>query len=270
MSISEPETARLTARFLVRKAATSALEVWAKMKPLILSAALAYAIVNALFSFVQSKLGISSGETPTAYALLNFAQIPFTAVISAPLAIAVHRLILLGEVTPGIISLRRSYHWLFFAWLCAITLTSSLLREVASFIGGSALIIPEFVILICVAVFGIKSSLVFPAIAIEVPAETEDRRLGASWLQMKGKFWLLVRAIILTFLPLFLLALLTGGIIGLTHVANWPTVIKDAAGLAIVAGILQPIFIIMAAAIASWLYAWIQQHPVAAEPSTTS
>jgi hypothetical protein len=251
------ETGRPSGSDLAEKSAGSAIEAWTKMRPLVLSAALATAALGVARSFAQFRLGISPGDTTAAGIFLGFFPVPIQAVVEAPLAVAIHRLILLGEVTPGIISLRWSYHWLFFAWLCAIGFASTVLVDTIDLAGGGV-ITP--VIAIPGIIFIVKSAMVFPAVAIAAPSGGWRERLLTSWRQMDGNSWLFVRAILLAFLLLLPLALL----IGLATVAARSVFLSDDVMRTIVTsglrGAILPAYIMMAAGVASWLYAWVRDN----------
>jgi hypothetical protein len=247
---------RLKATALAGRAFESARETWTRMKPLVISAMLANGALAAIFLTVE--LGLPKNSL-----WLGVLQVPFQAAIGTPLAVAVHRLIVKGEVTPGIIALNRPYHWLFFAWLCAIAFVELALM---------GLVLASFKLLMLVLIVGIfiffiKSALIFPAIAIEAASSNWRATLQTSWRQMDGNFWLLFRAMLLTLLPLILAVVLITIVFTLLGII----VAIGGIGMAIVliamkvamSAIVQPAGVILAAAIASWLYLWVIEKPVA-------
>jgi hypothetical protein len=255
MAIQEAPSARLTGSDLAEKAIGSAIEAWSKMTPLVLSATLASVFLSAIFSLVQVRFGISVRDATWAGTLLAIIRTPFDAAIQAPLAVAMHRLILLGETTRGIISLKSRYSWRFFLWLYVIVLISTLLswpflaQNVAIKTVGAVLVVGIFV-------FCTRSALVFPAIAIEVPDSGWQDRLRVSWRQMDGQFWVFVRGMLLAFLAL-LLALVFPVVLVVT-LANLIVGLPRAVVHDIMAGLLRPAAIMVFAAIASWMYAWVR------------
>lgn len=164
------------------------------------------------------------------------------------------------EVTPGIISLNRPYQWLFFAWLLAFSFVQFALVEVRLISGLAALIFA-----VGWFIFFVKSALVFPAIAIEAPFDTWRERLDVSWRQMNGNFWLSFRALLVSFLPLIIAALLTvvaGILVGIIlAVGGAGTVAGMLAMRIIITAVIQPAGVMLVAGVASWLYLWVIDNP---------
>lgn len=250
--------ARPTGTELAEKAIGSAIETWIKMKPLVISAAVASGVVGAIFS--RPVYGLWSGIEPTRL-WITLLQAPLQAAIGAPLAVAVHRLILKGEATPGIISLNRPYHWLFFAWLLAFALAQFALAGARLASGLLALIFA-----IGWFIFFIKSALVFPAIAIEAPSRNWRERLDISWKQMDGNFWLFFRALLISFLPLIIaviLASIAGAFLGIILALGGAGMMVGTLAMRIViTAVIQPAGVMLAAGVASWLYLWVRDNAV--------
>jgi hypothetical protein len=80
---------------------------------------------------------------------------------------------------------------------------------------------------------------------------------------MTGHSWLFVRAVIITFLPWVLVYLffwvLFGGLRASQHHGDLQH--SSRLGLALVLGGARIPFVILGAAVASWLYAWVRQEP---------
>jgi hypothetical protein len=251
--------ARPTGAGLAEKAIASAIETWTKMKPLVISAALASGVVGAIFSI--PAYGFGSGVEP-ARLWITLLQAPFQAAIGAPLAVAVHRLVLKGEVTPGFISLNRPYQWLFFVWLCAFALVQFAVVGVRLVSGLAALIFAAGWF-----IFFIKSALIFPAIAIEAPSGNWRERIDISWKQMDGNFWLLFRALIVSFLPLIIatvLGVIAGILVGIIlAIGGAGTVVEMLVMRVIITAVVQPASVMLAAGVASWLYLWVIDNPTA-------
>src|ERR1700761_8052503 len=105
-----PSAPALTGSVLSKKSIASAWEVWAKMRPLVVSAMIASAIVGTVFAFLKVDLGISSDNTFPQGMLMEALEVLLQSAIATPLAVATHRLILKEEITSGIIGLGASYH----------------------------------------------------------------------------------------------------------------------------------------------------------------
>jgi hypothetical protein len=249
--------AKPTGAGLAEKAIASAIETWTKMKPLVISAALASGVVGAIFSI--PAYGFGSGFNPSR-AWMTLLQAPFQAAIGAPLAVAVHRLILKGEVTSGIISLHRPYQWLFFVWLLAFSLIQFVIAG-ARLVSGLA----AFIFALGWFIFFVKSALVFPAIAIEATSGNWRERIDASWKQMNGNFWLLFRALLVSFLPLViatLLAVIAGILAGvILAIGGAGTAVGMLVMRVIITAVIQPAGVMLAAGVASWLYLWVRENP---------
>ena len=245
------------------KARASVVEAWAKMKPLVISAGVASMVLTAiLLPIKEFDLGGTHASAGANF-VFGLVQAIFQAAIGAPLAVAMHRLILKNEVTSGFIAFRHSYHWLFFLWLVALEIVSSVLVSGTLLTKSSVLML---VVAIGLFVLAVKSAMIFPAIAIEAPISGWLERLRISWRQMQGNFWLFVRAGFLAALPiLFLLLLIIGAevLILLALEPLGPIAMVPIGAVAIIAmiGVIQPLGIMLAAAVASWLYLWMQNRP---------
>jgi len=255
------ETGKPSGSLLANKAIASSWEAWAKMRPLVVSAMIASSVVGAGFALAQIAIGTSSHEFSPQSALLELANALIEAVIATPVAVAMHRLILKGEVTVGIISLRRPYHWLFLAWLSFFLLMQHVLADLAQSAAGLSLAVAE----LGVAVLWIKSALLFPAIAIQEQTGGWQHRLLTSWRQMDGNFWLFFRAILLAMIPLIALLLLYLGflvivILLIVHLPFGGVITKVFSAAA--AGAIAPAGVLVAAGVASWLYGDIRSRRV--------
>jgi hypothetical protein len=257
------ETALPSGSVLADKAIASAWEVWARMRPLVVSAMIASAVVGAAFAYFKTSLVLSSNNAFPRGTLLGLIHILLQSAIAAPLAVATHPLILKGEPTPGIIAMRKPYHWIFFAWLCGLGIAPFLLMGLSLSTGSRALaLVPAVAGLIV----GINSVLLFPAIAIEAPSTSWLDRFKTSWKQMRGHFWLFLRAILLALIPLFVsLLLFLGGIIVIGLVlARLPVPIQVWQPLlAGIGSVFQPASILIGAAVASWLYYYVRARSIA-------
>ncbi|HUO93786.1 MAG TPA: hypothetical protein VMU22_12730 [Rhizomicrobium sp.] len=117
-------------------------------------------------------------------------------VLIAWVAVTVHRFILLQEATSGFGPLLHRNAWAFAGWLAAIGLISA----VVDFPMPWAVRLPA---LIPLSIVDIRSSLLFPAVAIGSADGSVVGRLRASWGRTRGRVLSLLYATIVTILPLF-------------------------------------------------------------------
>ena len=262
------ETERPSASNLVEKSIDSAIRAWGTMKPLLLSAALACIAVGAAGYEARRLLGLAQAETTSVAALfVDLAQKLAYAAIAAPVAVAIHRMILMGETTRGFICLRPSYTRMFFLWAGALTLIGRAAYDAGSLGAGMW---PARGAALAVSLLSLRLVLVFPAIAIASPADGWRNRLTTSWRQTERNFWLLLRALLLNVLPLIAFAL-PFWIIGYVPVyflgASLPAAERTTLVPIIFVSAIQPVAVMLGAGIASWLYAWVRQQPAGLVPT---
>jgi hypothetical protein len=126
-----------------------------------------------------------------------------------------------------------------------------------------------------VMVLSTNMAMIFPAIATETPSRNLEARIAESWRQMRGNFWLFVRASIVTFLPALILwvviaivmmifALMVRGVIGHGLPLFPRLVLSGAIGVTVV------LSIALAAALASWTYVWVRSDDQAQSAQTAT
>ncbi|HEY2835332.1 MAG TPA: hypothetical protein VGI89_02100 [Rhizomicrobium sp.] len=260
--MSLPSALNLSGSALSRKALTSAREVWAKMRPLVVSAMAASALVGTAFAFLKVDLGISPGNAFPRGILIESLELLLQSAIATPLAVATHRLVLKGEITSGTIGLRTSYHWIFFAWLLGLGLVPLLLMDLLSASSRVLMIVPSVIGLLV----GLYSVLLFPAIAIEAPSAGWLDRFNTSWKQMRGHVWLFIRALLLALIPLFVSLLFFIGVFAIVGLVLAEILVPRQVWEPLMAGlfsIFQPASILIGAAVASWLYLYVKDSPSA-------
>jgi hypothetical protein len=239
-------------------------DAFLSMKPLFLSAAAASVFLTAVTFYAPHFLGQRAG------ALAALPVILLRLLIVAPVAVAVHRFILLGERTSGIISLRPSYTRRFALWLLLFTLVGF-----GIVLFGSGLALMSFLgvagklsfIAIAVAslFFSILFVLVFPAIAVEEQSAGWRDRLSASWRRMDGHFWLFFGLSIVTVLPVFVLVMVTGMAVGILDVVAFharPGTAPFDFALLILSNLSEILTAMLGAAVASRFYAHFRDQTV--------
>lgn len=255
---------------IAKSAWSSVMDAVETMPTLFLSAMILGALLSvATFGFPLYFRALAGhgrpGDSTAAVGLHLSAQFVSTlawAAIAAPVAVAMHRLILLTERKDGVLSIGARHTRLFFVWLVAIRLVWALAEAAASLpqnVGARAL--SMVVVALIAIVFSIYLAMIFPAVATDVPSENARARIKTSLDLMNGNFWLFVRAAIVTFLPIIVASgllefLFLRQIILSVDKAQMP----GALGLVAAAllGCLSVFSAALGAAIASWLYAWAQ------------
>jgi hypothetical protein len=193
-----------------------------------------------------------------------FAGIAIWSVIVAPLAVAIHRFILLDEKRAGF-PYARAATCNFLYWLAGLLLAVMAARAFCLLLGAVSFVrtLSEFAVNAGALIVGLQIALIFPGIAIGVPAASMEKRLDTGFRMAEGKFLLLLRTYLLTQLPLLVLRA------GLLKFAAGPapkvvrgeppplppdpTVLQLAAAGA--AGAVSILAIALLAATLSWLYA---------------
>lgn len=157
----------------------------------------------------------------------------------APVAIAVHRYVLLGEITetyfPDPASARFRRFFLFGVLLEAIWLPATLSNGLLS------------LLLFCLAVFfGARLIMLFPAVAID----GHGANLSGAWRTSSGHFWRIFATVVLSMLPVLLIFAPARGYLG-------------EAGI-VLGALLVPFGVVIATfvapALASHLYRWLVQR----------
>jgi len=191
----------------------------------------------------------------------------FWSALVAPLAVGVHRFILLNETGSA-----RAQVWAFFGWLAALLLAVLAARAFCLLMASVSFVrtLSEVLVTAGALIVAVQIALIFPAIAIGVKAPSAEKRLDSGFRMAEGNFWLLLRALLLTQLPLMVLRLVLARIVaGPKPAALLPgqeppppppaTVLQEIAGGA--SGAVGIAAIALLAATLSWLYAAKRKDP---------
>jgi hypothetical protein len=121
--------------------------------------------------------------------LTYFAQ----SVFLAPVAVAMHRFIIRGETTKGIVSIAPGHTRLFLLWLMLIQTVRILSLLPVALAPAQELRVPlvilVYAVAIAIAVAGVRICLLFPSAAIGAPSASFVGRAAASWNATRGHFW---------------------------------------------------------------------------------
>lgn len=194
-----------------------------------------------------------------------------SSLLTAPVAVAVHRWVLLNEVQPGL-SWKPPYTRLFFFWALALRLLYMLTNLItfpligAEMQAGIASRMPwpyiyllNIVPMLVAAVVSAYLALIFPDVAIGEPSTSWIARVKTSAARLRGNFWLLVRAAILAFLPVIALNMIMA--FTATRFYRLYPFSKHLFGPVVLGQTLANSVIVLfsiglAAATVSWLYSW--------------
>ena len=182
----------------------------------------------------------------------------------APLVTAIHRFVLLEERRAGFPFTRFETRNVFY-WLAGLLLAVVAARAFCLLPAAVAFVrmLSEFFVNLGALIVAVQIALIFPAIAVGVPAASVEKRLDSGFRMADGHFLLLVRSILLIQIPLAILR------VGLMRFAAGPALTAEpgeppplplpptppqlvAAGAA---GLVSILAIVFLAAALSWLYA---------------
>lgn len=188
--------------------------------------------------------------------------------VTAPLAVAVHRYILLeqrGVRGPAAVNL--------FFWMMSLQLfflmafSFSLLASSVGFVRG----LIDLIIFIGLVNVIFRLSVMFPGIAIEVPARSAEDRIDQSWTAMQGKFWLWLKTLLLTLLPFIVIIVVMAVLARHKQPADAAKAARAAAvvvkqpkpmllAMAVVGALMQTFIATLLSSMTSWLYAALKQR----------
>ena len=177
--------------------------------------------------------------------------------IVTPLAVAVHRRIL-GAQTAFVPAARNFFFWLFL--LQAAFLSAHAFALLASAVGFVRTLI-EFIVDIGALIVIFRLTFLWSAVAVGEPSKSAEARMDASWTLSQGRFWLIVRTIFLTLLPMLVLLFLTARVVGGPPQKPPPAPVLPPPAVTLVrlvaagiGGAVTALMFALAAATTSWLY----------------
>jgi hypothetical protein len=189
------------------------------------------------------------------------------AILAAPVAVAMHRFILMNEVSRGPLTFKPRFTRFFLCWLVALRLLYLIVDGIPSALSQRSMIfLVTGIASIGILILSAYLAMLFPAVATEVPSESVSARIKTSIAQLNGNFWLFVRAAILTFLPviailllwnLVLLRSMSAAIAGGGPLFAGPNLVV----MGSLMGLYGILSVALGAALASWMYAWVRQQP---------
>lgn len=213
--------------------------------------------VPAVEAFGVSSLGLHFAARLVSILLLSAA--------AAPAAAAMYRFILLGEAARGLSSYREPHTRQLFFWTAGVwsfyTLAHRFPLVMSSVMFTRRL--TELIVVILSIIVIVQISMVFPALAIGVPARNLEKRIDASFRLMEGNFWRLAGAFILILIPLMALHMLaaliaTGGHLKLLRTMSDPANPARLA-LGLTTGATDMIAVLVVASLMAWFYAWVRR-----------
>ena len=190
---------------------------------------------------------------PSLATLIAFVLNLIEGFLLTPYLIAVHRLIVLGEVTKNYrFAPNEARFQQFFGWSVALTLVWFVLTFVVSLLTATAVILQIVVTLVALILFLIVSlrlTIIFPAVAVDAP--------GATWQNVvadtKGHVWRIFWIDLVAFLPLAVVAVvLAFSVSGRTTALSAPNIAS-----VIVSAVLGVAGRMLFVVIASRFYLWI-------------
>jgi hypothetical protein len=197
--------------------------------------------------------------------------------LTAPVAVAMHRFVLLDQTTDSILSYTPRHTKLFFVWAAALRLAFDAVQGIGRLSSWHQFGLMRIIALIVVAVVSVHLAMIFPAVAIEDGTGDWRVRITKSWHQMQGNAWLFIRAGIVAFLPVFivwvvvfivmsLFGMMARGIVGPVAHFSMMSRLWVSAALAVV----TVLSIALGAALASWTYAWTRMNGQAQSAQTAT
>jgi hypothetical protein len=248
------------------------------MPALFLGALFVGIILSLALTYSSLRHLAGPGHFPSLQGLaVMIASILAWSALTAPLAVAMHRFVLLGQITGSVLSFAPRHTKLFFLWAVALQLVFDAVQGIGGFLTSHPFGLTRIVATIVVVVVSVHLAMIFPAVAIEDGANDWQARIAKSWRQMQGNAWLLIRAGIVAFLPVIVLwvivaivmvlfGVMARGIVGPVGSFSLLPRLWLSAALAVI----TVLSIALGAALASWTYAWTRSSGQAQSAQTAT
>jgi hypothetical protein len=124
-------------------------------------------------------------------------------VVSACVAVAIHRFILLQQRASGLGPLAHRYTWMFVFWVVGLDLFYL-------FAMLPIPVLPRLLLAVFLFVVGMRLSLIFPAVAIDAQSSSLTDRVRTSWNRTRGKVILLFLAYVVAVFPFVIVFIVVG------------------------------------------------------------
>lgn len=170
----------------------------AAMWPMILSAFIVILAISIVASYVPRHW-----EEHLAGEAFGLVQSAVWAFLLAPIVIAIHRFVILDEITPTYtFGIGKPAFRMFFGWLFALEVLAGLPLDLLGFLEALnwsllATILSVLAVLVIVAGVSLRLTILLPAIAVEAPGATPSRAIADS----KGQALRLLALFLLAILP---------------------------------------------------------------------
>ena len=212
-------------REIVREGVTS-------MPKLFISAVLAYGAIGysgKLLLQTSTAMAVRHGVAPVPIALMTLAAVFvllfIESAILSSVAIAVHRLILCDDTDTGVIQPLNRRGMVFTMWIVGLRVPLFLLSAVLLRFRSGMFLLLGLLVLSFATFIWVRTSLIFPAIAIDVKYEGLFSRVAAAWRLSSGRFWRLVGSTIWAVLPLVVVVIVVA--LGLSLVMSFIMPVAD-------------------------------------------
>ena len=271
-------TQRPTGTDIAKHAWNSTLSAMRAMPALFLAAFFVAILLSLALTFTRldrlAHLGIFSAPRDLALAI---ASILAWSALTAPVAVAMHRFVLLNQTTNSVLSFTPRHTRLFFIWAAALQLMYGAVRGIGGLLSWHQFSLMRIVAIIAVLVVSVHLAMIFPAVAIEDGSDDWQTRIARSWRQMQGNSWLFIRAAIIAFLPMIVLWVIVAivmvmfgamarGMFG--PLQSFPPLPRLWVSATLAA--ITVLSIALAAALASWTYSWTRGDSQAQSAQTAT
>jgi hypothetical protein len=225
------------------------------LRTITISALLIVLAISAVTELVPHRLW----DRELSDAALGLAEDAVRALLLTPIVIAIHRFVVLGEVTPGYgLDVGEPAFWHFFAWLFALKVIAGLPYELLGLLQAhgyslwATALVLAIALIIAIAV-SLRLSVLFPAIAVEAPGATAPNAIADT----RGQALRLLAIFFLALLPWFAavmgVVILLGPGVGTT--GSVPAIVA-----LVVGGIAQTAVVSLSAVIASHAFIFLAAH----------